>query len=125
LAFLQFRLTICLNEFIDAHEAATHSHHKPVVHNLRENLSCAEHVEACAKSSNGQVNAHLIDIFLEHLVDSIAPDRSISSLRFFLHIKLLSVDVGVVYADIYLANSILLCLQVITHLRKLLVLLFS
>lgn len=115
LAFLQFSLAIRLNELVDAHEAAAHTHYKSVVHDLRENLARTEHIEAGAQSRNWQVHPHLIDVFLEHFVDSIASNRSVIPLFLFLHVELLSVDIGLMDSCRQHPNVILPLFQVIGH----------
>jgi len=104
LALLQLGLTISLNELINAHEAATDAHHQPIVHNLCKDLTRSKHIETCAQSCYRQINTHVIDVLLKHLIDSVASDRSVGLLSLLLHIKLLSVDVSVVNTDVQLAN---------------------
>lgn len=104
LALLQLGLAISLNKLINAHEATTDAHNQSIVHNLCKDLARSKHVEASAKSCDRQVNTHLIDVPLEHLIYGVTSDCSVGLLSSLLHIELLSINVRVMDTNIELAN---------------------
>jgi len=104
LAFLQLGLAVRLNELVDTHKATADTHYKLIIHDLCKDLPRSEHVETCTQSRDRQVHTHLIDVFLEHLVNCVTSNRTVSLLLPLLIVKLLSVEVSVVDANIKLTN---------------------
>ena len=79
LELVELDLPIRVDKLIYAHEAPADPHDKLVVHDFRQNLFRAKHIEAFPEPCYGQLNPGLVNVARQHLVHNVALDRLVSA----------------------------------------------